>query len=113
MNDYKIYAVDFDDTLCKNKWPGIGRPNKSLIKFLKLKQSQGHKIILWTCRCGDKLTEAVKWCTQQGLIFDAVNDNIQEMTDLFGNNSRKVFASCYIDDKNIGFFKMLIWKYFR
>ncbi len=113
MNDYKIYAVDGDGTLWKNEWPGIGKPNKRLIRFCKRKQSKGHKLILWTCRCGDKLVEAVKWCEQQGLIFDEINDNIQEMNDLFGTNSRKVFASYYIDDKSIGFFKMLIWKYFR
>lgn len=24
--NYKIYAVDFDGTLCENAWPEIGKP---------------------------------------------------------------------------------------
>lgn len=31
----KIIAVDFDGTLCVNKYPEIGDPNKELIAYLK------------------------------------------------------------------------------
>ena len=30
-----------------------------------------------------------------------MNDNLQELKDEFGNNSRKIFADCYIDDKAV------------
>lgn len=30
-----IIAVDFDGTLCENKWPEIGIPNEELIEYLK------------------------------------------------------------------------------
>lgn len=30
-----IIAVDFDGTLCTNKYPDIGEPNKNLIAYLK------------------------------------------------------------------------------
>ena len=30
MNE-QIIAVDFDGTLCENKWPEIGEPNTNLI----------------------------------------------------------------------------------
>ena len=30
-----IIAVDFDGTLCENKWPEIGMPNEELIEYLK------------------------------------------------------------------------------
>jgi len=95
-----IYAVDFDGTLCEEKWPGIGRPNMSLINFLISEQKEGHKIILWTMREGDFLDEALDWCEGLGLIFDAVNDNLPEQQALYGNNSRKVYADWYIDDHN-------------
>ena len=32
--NYKIYAVDFDGTLCENAWPDIGKPNHVLIQTL-------------------------------------------------------------------------------
>lgn len=102
MSDFiPIYAVDFDGTLCESKWPGIGEPNLDLINHLIKRQKEGAKIILWTCRIDERLEESVQWCKKYGLTFDAVNDNIQEMIDLHGSNCRKVFATCYIDDKSI------------
>ena len=35
-----------------------------------------------------------------GLEFDAVNDNLEEMKQIYGNNPRKIYADWYIDDKN-------------
>ena len=35
-----IYAVDFDGTLCESKFPLIGKPNISLIEFLKTEKQQ-------------------------------------------------------------------------
>lgn len=67
-----IIAVDFDGTLCENKWPEIGIPNEELIEYLKKRQANGEKLILWTNRVGDRLDEAVKWSAEKGLIFDAV-----------------------------------------
>ena len=95
-----IIAVDFDGTLCENKWPEIGMPNEELIEYLKRRQANGEKLILWTNRVGDRLTEAVAWCKDRGLIFDAVNDNLPEIVEEFGSNCRKVFANEYIDDRN-------------
>lgn len=98
---YTIYAVDFDGTLCESVWPGIGPPNMVLIDHLIKRQAQGNKIILWTCRCGERLQDAVKWCKQYGLEFDAVNENLPEMIEHYGNDPRKIFADCYLDDKNV------------
>ena len=40
--NYKIYAVDFDGTLCENAWPDIGKPNHVLIQTLfKLRAKSG------------------------------------------------------------------------
>lgn len=98
---HKIIAVDFDGTLCTNSWPGIGKPNNSLISWLKHERLKGSRIILWTCRTGDLLQWAVAWCQNRGLCFDAVNDNVPEAIECFGSNSRKVFADIYIDDKSV------------
>ena len=95
----KIIAVDFDGTLCENKWPEIGEPNEELIQYLKKEQAAGAKLILWTCRTGKMLYNAVAFCAEHDLIFDIVNRNLPESIERFGDDCRKVFADEYIDDK--------------
>lgn len=101
--EFTVYAVDFqfDGTLCESVWPGIGAPNKALIYHLIKRRKQGNKIILWTCREGDRLQEAVEWCKSYGLEFDAVNENIPEMIEWYGNDTRKIGYDVLIDDKAI------------
>lgn len=101
----KIIAVDFDGTLCEDKYPEIGEANRNLIEYLIPARHYGCKLILWTSRSGDRLKEAVEWCKQQGLIFDAINENLPESIERFGGDSRKIFADQYIDDRadNMGF----------
>lgn len=96
----KIIAVDFDGTLCDNQWPDIGAPNRNVIMYLKDQQAKGAKVILWTCRSAELLDEAIAWCKDQGLIFDAVNENVPEAIEHFGGDSRKIYADEYIDDKS-------------
>ena len=93
-----IYAVDFDGTLCENAWPEIGTPNTHLIRVLNAFKEKGDRLILWTCRSGSKLTEAVEWCKERGLEFDAINENLPEIIAAFDGESRKIFANVYIDD---------------
>ena len=100
-SEHKIYAVDFDGTLSFGEWPNVGPANCELIAFLKDRQNEGDKLILWTCREAEALQRAVQWCEQLGLIFDAVNDNIPEIVDHYGNNSRKISCDYYIDDKTL------------
>jgi hypothetical protein len=111
-NNHYVLAIDFDGTLVKeHTFPEIGEPRIWLIDLLKGLRSQGHKLILWTCREdvyeGDNtvfkprlyLTEAVEWCYRYGLEFDAVNKNLSEVEDPTIKTCRKVFADLYIDDK--------------
>jgi hypothetical protein len=104
--NFKVIATDFDGTLCENKWPDIGAPNEEIIWYLREQQAAGVKIILWTCRVGERLEEAVRWCYDQGLIFDTINENIPEAIDLFGSDTRKIFANEYIDDRMSTRFKL-------
>jgi hypothetical protein len=99
--DYKIIAVDFDGCLCKNAWPEIGEPNRIRILELVRRRDAGDKLILWTCREGESLAEAVEWCRARGLEFDAVNENLPEMNAMYGNDSRKFGADEYWDDKAV------------
>lgn len=101
MENKKIYAVDFDGTLNLGKWPQVGEPNLKLFAFLKKARAAGHKVILWTCREGDQLKTAIKYCQKQGLDFDAINDNLHENKLKYENNSRKIYADHYIDDRSV------------
>ena len=99
MNTFKTIAVDFDGTLCFSCWPELGEPNKALIDYLKEWKENGNKLILWTCRSGEALDNAIKWCQEHDLEFDAINDNLPEIVQLYGSNSRKITCDYYIDDK--------------
>lgn len=99
-SNFNIIAVDFDGTLCIDNYPDIGTPNIPLIYLLKQLKQQGKKTILWTCRCGKELEKAKEWCKSLGLEFDAVNENLPEIIEKYGSNSRKIFADVYIDDKS-------------
>ena len=97
-----IIAVDFDGTLVEDKFPEIGEPILRVWDALRQARDNGAKIILWTCRNGNKLKEAVEYCSEQGLHFDAINENLDECKVLFDNDTRKVYADEYWDDKSIG-----------
>ncbi|MDO4960461.1 MAG: hypothetical protein Q4E57_01195 [Eubacteriales bacterium] len=94
-----IIAVDFDGTLCEDKYPFIGRANEELIRTLRNAEKFGDRVILWTCRSDKHLRRAVRWCAAHGLFFDAVNENLPEVIEKYGGDSRKIFADIYIDDK--------------
>lgn len=96
-----IIAVDFDGTLCNNAWPAIGAPRRGVIAYLTARQQQGDKLILWTNRTGERLSEAVTWCANQGIMFDAINENLAEIVERFGGDCRKVYADQYIEDKAV------------
>ena len=106
-----IIAVDFDGTIVEHEFPEIGKEKEgAFATLLKLKKA-GHKLILWTCRNDNDtalngrkvLTEAVDFCAANGLVFDAVNDNIEGIGFY---PYPKMFADVYIDDRamwNCGF----------
>lgn len=98
----KIIAVDFDGTLVEDKFPEIGRPRGNMIQAIKQFQAAGIRVVLWTCRDHEALKTAVDWCREEhGLVFDAVNENVAEVQQMFNNDTRKVYADLYIDDKTI------------
>lgn len=99
----KVIAVDFDGTLCTRNWPKIGEPNTELIRQLAEEQKSGAAVILFTCREGKLLKEAVKWCREQGLIFDEVNRNLKERIRAYRGDSRKISADVYVDDRAAAF----------
>lgn len=97
----KIYSFDFDGTIVQNKYPEIGEPISEVIQFIQRVKADGNYIILNTMREGKYLKQAVDFCRDNGIVFDAVNDNLPHMQAYFKNNPRKIFANYYVDDHNL------------
>ena len=91
-----IIAVDFDGTIML---PG-GNPNAQLIQCLRASQRNGNIVILWSCRTGSRLADAVKFCQKNGLNPNYVNANAPQAIRMLGSDPRKIYADIYIDDKN-------------
>lgn len=108
-----IIALDYDDTIAENAYPEIGTPVEAVIqKALEFRANPNCEIILWTCREGEKLKDAVDRCKKEfNLWFDAVNDNspsqkayIERKLKETGHMlaQRKIFANIYVDDRAPG-----------
>lgn len=98
-----IIAVDFDGTIVEDAYPKIGKPKLFAFETLKKLQEEGHRLILWTYRSGNKLDEAVSFCEANGIVFYAVNSSFSG-EEYSKNISRKIHADLFIDDRNIGGF---------
>lgn len=96
-----IIAVDFDGTLVEDAFPKIGAPKEDVWADMINAQKAGAKIILWTSRDHENLKEAVEFCAARGFHFDAINQNLDETQLLFDNDTRKIYANEYWDDKAV------------
>lgn len=96
----KIYSVafDFDGTLCENKFPEIGEPKEDIVKLLKIFNENKWNIIIWTCRSNNYKDNMVDWLNDNKIPYDSINEN---PNNYFKNESRKIYADLYIDDKGI------------
>lgn len=106
-----IVAVDFDGTITEIVGNGyhvgytlkLRRHCKEVLLDL---HRNGVRLILWTCRTGVALEEAILFLKEEGLfhVFSSVNDHLPEVIEewlLKGCElSRKVYADVYIDDHN-------------
>ena len=97
-----IIAVDFDGTLHTGKWPDIGAEAPYAGEVMRKLKADGHYLIINTCRTGDMLLKAINWLLRHDIPFDRVNDNCPTGIEQYGNNSRKIHAHVYVDDKQVG-----------
>lgn len=97
-----IIAIDFDGTICRGQYPNIDGLQLDAKKYIQKLKADGHYIIIYTCRCGDYLTQVINWLLENEIPFDRVNDNEPKSTALYKHNSRKVYAHIYVDDKQVG-----------
>lgn len=99
-----VIAVDFDGTIVEHRYPEIGEEIPFAIDTLKMLIADRNKVILYTMRNGKLLDEAVRWCSDRGVEFYAINSDVPNdfVSDRDKNFSSKVNADYFIDDRNIG-----------
>lgn len=97
----RAIAIDFDGCLFRTEDMKIVAPNWEVIARAKAAQRSGADLILWTCREGALLDEAIVACKECGLLFDAINESLPDWIAAYGTTPRKVGASEYWDDKAI------------
>ena len=107
-----IVALDYDDTLVQGQYPEYGEFNEDVLKQALLCTKLGVEVILWTCRDGKPLEEAIQRCNSEGLYFVSHNKNApsqdayakyhwdESKGEIFCEN--KIYADLYIDDKSPG-----------
>jgi len=108
----KVILIDFDGTIVRGAFPEIGEPVPMAFEVMKELKEAGWKLILWTCREDEGyninkqyLTEAVRFCKENGVDFDAVNEAIPELDFRCDTcKKRKPYADVVLDDKNLGGF---------
>ena len=93
-NDFAV-AIDFDNTITQNStYEQTGTLNEEAAEAIIHLKEIGCKLILWTCRTGKDLDEAVALAKDWKLPFDYVNEYPPR------GDSKKVNVDFYIDDKS-------------
>lgn len=88
-----IFAIDFDGTIVKSKYPGIGDPVPGALETMNELIDAGHDIILFTVRSGKELREAVKYLQDNEIELYGINENPDQKS---WSDSPKVFANVYL-----------------
>ena len=66
-----VVAVDFDDSIAYTHYPTIIKPLPHAMDVLRVLMNDPYTIlILWTCREGEYLQQALDFCELYGIKFD-------------------------------------------
>lgn len=96
MNN-KIIAIDFDGTITTfSPYPITGKVREYAKLYIRKLYEAGYCLVLWTCREGQYLDEAINILIDNDLYkyFSYINDSPISY-------GRKIYADFYVDDKSI------------
>lgn len=101
-----VLAIDFDGTITTE--PDMDRHKKLVLqphcaRVLQRMHEDGMRLILWTCRSGPTLDEAVAFLNENDLlhVFETFNDQLHEVNSKYAPHvGRKIGADVYYDDKS-------------
>ena len=99
-----VIAIDYDGVINAAPYPEVGVMVPGAAKALRQLHEEGHTLILWTCREGQDQTRAINDLLSRGIHIDGVNCNARANIEQYSNDSRKVHADLYVDDRQVGCF---------
>lgn len=91
-------CIDFDGTCVTHDYPNIGKDIGARPVLAQL-VADGHQLILWTMRSGEKLNEAVAWFQERNIPLYGIQTN---PTQQKWTASPKAYGHMYIDDAAFG-----------
>lgn len=97
-----VFAIDFDGTIVLDKYPNIGEPVPKALETIREIKRLGHNVIIWSCRVEPQISEMRKFLIENNVPFDHINENCPAKIAYYKNDTRKIGADYYIDDKMIG-----------
>ena len=98
----RIVAIDFDGTIVEDKYPEIGTLIPEAKKYINKLRADGYEVIIWTTRTHLKLLEAIEFLAKEGIKYNGINQSSQANLMMYnGQDSRKIFADMYIDDRGL------------
>lgn len=95
----KVIAIDFDETITDNTpYPVTGMVRAEAKEYITKLYDKGYVLVLWTCRSGKHLTDAINVLSENDLLdkFTLINGD----TMVRQIPSRKIVADFYIDDRS-------------
>jgi len=97
-----IIAIDFDGTIVEEKYPEVGSLRPHAADIIQQLKTDGHFVIIWTCRAGKPLNDAVDFLNKNNVPFDAVNTHEPNNILVYGMGAKKVYADVYVDNNQVG-----------
>ena len=96
----EIISIDFDGTIVDFAYPNVGKPKPNVVAVIQRLRSEGHKILIFTCRTSKKDIDAAKDMLDTYCIpYDGINENVPNA--IFPAYP-KIHAHLYIDDRQLG-----------
>lgn len=104
-------AIDFDNCITTYAvYPAIGDIRPEAIEVMNILHKEGHVLIINSCRTGYEQKRAIKVLENNDVPFDYFNENNPELIEKYGEDSRKISADIYYDDRMAG--GMISWQDF-
>tara|TARA_R110000796_G_scaffold59008_1_gene135905 strand:- start:1024 stop:1386 length:363 start_codon:yes stop_codon:yes gene_type:complete len=94
-----VLAIDFDGTIAELAFPEVGALRKDADKVIRQLYSDGHSIVINTCRSGRHEGMAQDFLEENNIPYHIINSNLPELITLYNADCRKISADIYIDDK--------------
>lgn len=94
-------AIDFDGTIVENAYPEIGNLKPNVVEVMNRLRDEGYRIVINTCRTGQHELNARICLNDNNIPFHYLNENTLESRLEFTEESRKLSADIYIDDRNL------------